>query len=151
MPDGKIINGRVRDDGQLQLAGKYSRDEGERVLKEGKVKDLLDLRAAIIESLSHIDSQLDEHNERGGDPDWALRARGAKRAYTSWLSRISARLAEVHPSERKRSAVVLKGIATDADRVADALNHMLAAGSTVLSFSIVGGDVVVLATEPKST
>jgi len=140
--------GRLRDDGALLLAGTYSREEGEEILRQGSFGDLQRLRHAITESLGRIEIQLSEHRENGGDNEWATRARKAAHAYRMWLSRIATRLSDFN-NEQPRSAVVIKGAGSTANKVADALNALVGRGCRVFAFAAVGSDLVVLATEPR--
>lgn len=142
--------GRVREDGELQLAGPYSREDGERILREGSFKDLQELRLVVTESLGRIEIQLEEHRVNGGDNEWAIRARKAAHAYRMWLSRITTRLSDFN-TEQPRSAVVIKGAGSTAEKGASAINALVTRGCRVFAFAAIGPDLLVLATEPRKT
>lgn len=137
--------GSPRTDGDLPLAGKYTRADGDRIIESGTIAEAMSLRAALLESVSHIDTQIEEARHRAPDSAWLSRVRGARRAYRVWLDRLAAKLSD---SRDPRSAVLLRGVNT-ADRVTVALNALLDKGCHVVAFAVVGSDLVVIATEPK--
>ena len=136
-----------RNDGHLPLAGKYTRADGERIIESGTIAEAMLLRAALLESISHIETQLEEARHRVPDSAWLSRVRGAKRAYRVWIDRLAAKLSD---SRDPRSAVILRGINTSA-RVTVALNELLDKGCHVIAFSVVGADLIVIATEPRQS
>lgn len=133
---------------------------------------LFELRAQLIETSNRIKSQLafddaaamEELVEglnagmtpgeagllkaRTTDHDWRARAKGLLRFIDSWITKIRARIVQLSPSSRPIRAVCLPGIARDGESVTSAINQLMDKGCKVLSFGVVGTDLVVVASEP---
>jgi hypothetical protein len=135
-----------RSDDALPLVGQYTRGDGERILREGTVEEVRQLRTAIVTALAHIEGQLDDARNQRVDANWSARTRGAVRALRVWLTRISTRLSEREP----RHAISIPLPTPIASHVVTALNELLSRGVHIVNFSVVGSDLVVIATGPNS-
>lgn len=133
---------------------------------------LFELRAQLIETSNRIRSQLEADDAaameelaalldegmspaeaglqkvRLTDHDWRARAKAVLRIHDSWITKIRARVVQLSPASRPIRAACLPGVARDGASVATAINHLMDRGCKVLSFGIVGVDLVVLASEP---
>lgn len=164
------------DPGDRRLITGYTRAQGEQVLKQGTIGELAQLRNAIIIERGRIQGEIDDEKAteierrtellKGGmhpreaemraegecDHDWLVRARGAQRALDSWLNRVAARISELQPGGHPKNvgAVVVAGVGKHSTMVSTALNELIAKGVQIFAFGVVGGDLVVVGTAPKS-
>lgn len=155
------------------LHGRLDEAEIDRLAANGTIAQLHAARAELVTKQQQIEAQLtaDRADEREAiansidkgmsfqeanlqsftetDHGWRARARFKLRIISAALSRINARLTALGMKITPYGAVVVPAAGRSATSTAAALNALLQGGSRVMAFSVVDGDLIVVASEPK--
>lgn len=131
-------NGRI----QSQL------DDEQATFKERRA-DLMNAGIGVSEATARAENEMDH--------DWIARAKAAQRAFQRWLARVNLRIQQLSQQptakakeERTTSAVVISGAGRHSTFASAALNELLKKGVYIFGFTVIGDDLVVVGSEPKS-
>jgi hypothetical protein len=106
-------------------------------------------RADLIQGGMHP-READLRAKANGDADWRGRAAGIAHIADRLLKRVKIRLQELRAEMKpvSRAAVCIAGAGRDGQSAASAINHLLQGGCMIYGAFAIGGDLVIVASDP---